>query len=100
MINFLQVTQTQRRGENWMKKKAQSIIIAARGQCSSILCDGKLYWSGPITEIEFHHKAGEMASISITANQLPVTPDEDERLKDSFYKSLDGGRPGLWLFSH
>ena len=72
-----------------MKKKAQSIIIAAREQCSSILCDGKLYWSGPITEIEFHHKAGEMASISITANQLPVTPDEDERLKDSFIRWLD-----------
>lgn len=64
--------------------KAQAIIIASLGENTSILCDGKLYWSGPITEINFHHKAGEMASLSITSDSLPVTPDEDERLKNNF----------------
>lgn len=72
-----------------MKKKAQSIIIASQGQNTSILCDGKLYWSKPITEIEFHHRAGELASISITVDQLPVIPDEDEKLKNKFRKWLD-----------
>lgn len=67
-----------------MKKKAQAIIIASLGKNTSILCDGKLYWSEPITELDFHHKAGEMASISITSDSLPVTPDEDERLKCKF----------------
>ncbi len=72
-----------------MKKEAHSIIIASSGCRTSILCDGKLYWSKPITEIEFHHKAGDMASISITVDQLPVIPDEDERLKNNFRKWLD-----------
>lgn len=72
-----------------MKKEAQSIIIASSGRCTSILCDGKLYWSKPITEVEFRHKAGEMASISITVDRLPVIPDEDERMKDNFRKWLN-----------
>lgn len=71
------------------KKKAQAIVIASLGQNTSILCDGKLYWSKPITEISFYHKAGEMASISITSDSLPVMPDEDETSKNNFKKWLD-----------
>lgn len=67
-----------------MKRKPQSIIIASQGRNTSILCDGKLYWSEPITEITFHHKAGEYATINITCDRLPVVPDEDKRLKDNF----------------
>lgn len=72
-----------------MAKKPQAIIIASLGMNTSILCDGKLYWSKPITEIEFRHKAGEAASISITSDSLPVMPDEDKTLKDDFRKWLD-----------
>lgn len=72
-----------------MLKKPQSIIIASDGKRTSILCDGKVYWSEPITEIEFHHKAGENASTSITCDRLPVVPDEDERTKDNFKKWLE-----------
>ncbi len=67
-----------------MERKPQAIIIASQGMNTSILCDGKLYWSKPITEITFHHKAGECATINITCNRLPVVPDEDKRLKDNF----------------
>lgn len=66
------------------KRKSQSIIIASQGMNTSILCDGKLYWSEPIKEITFHHKAGECATINITCDSLPVVPDEDKRLKDNF----------------
>ena len=70
-------------------KKAQAIIIASLGRNTSILCDGKLYWSEPLTEIDFHHKAGEMASVKITSDRLPVVPDEDEHLKDNFIDWLN-----------
>lgn len=72
-----------------LKKKEHAVIIASRGHNTSILCDGKLYWSNPITEINFHHRAGEIASISITCDSLPVLPDEDKRLKDDFKKWVD-----------
>lgn len=70
------------------KKKAQAIIIASLGRNTSILVDGKVYWSEPITEVNFHHTAGEMASISITSDSLPVMPDEDETSKNNFKKWL------------
>lgn len=71
-----------------MAKKPQPIIIASDGQRTSILCDGEVYWSKPITEIKFYHRAGENASTSITCSRLPVVPDEDERAKDNFRRWL------------
>ena len=71
-----------------MAKKPQPIIIASDGQRTSILCDGEVYWSEPITEIKFYHRAGENASTSITCSRLPVVPDEDERVKDNFRRWL------------
>lgn len=67
-----------------MKRKSQAIIIASQGTNTSILCDGKLYWSKPITEISFQHKAGKPATIKITCDRLPIVPDEDERSKNNF----------------
>ena len=67
-----------------MKRESQAIIIASQGTNTSILCDVKLYWSKPITEINFRHKAGEPATIEITCDRLPIVPDEDKRLKDNF----------------
>lgn len=72
-----------------MEKKPQKIIIASDGIRTSILCDGKVYWSEPITEIEFYHKAGENASTNITCNRLPVVPNEDKKAKDNFREWLE-----------
>lgn len=71
------------------KKKVQSVIIASRGHNTLILCDGKLYSGIGITEIVFHHKAGERSEIKITCDRLPMAPDENADSKDGFKKWLE-----------
>lgn len=72
-----------------MKKKVQSVIIASRGQNTLILCEGKLYSGIGITEIDFHHKAGNNSEIRITCDRLPVNPDESVDLRKGFKQWLD-----------
>lgn len=71
------------------KKKVQSIIIASRGKNTMLLCDGKAYSGIGMTEIDFHHKAGENSEIRVTCDRLPMDPDENADLKDGFKQWLD-----------
>ncbi len=71
------------------KKKVQSVIIASRGKNTSMICDGRFYSGIGMTEIDFHHKAGENSEIRITCDQLPMDPDENADSKDGFKKWLE-----------